>query len=260
MDANKTAITHEVTAATALWLDLHGFKPVETEVCVPRKDPEERCWIADIGSIITPTQTELVDLRLLKRYPGWRASAEKREAWQAEAKPLLYRTMTCLVEVKTARGDFRGDDKWMRKRTVDLAYLAMGPGVAAPHEWPEGWGVLELQANGMKCLRPPTPGQTTIEERYQMLMAIAIRRDHFTRYKRWREYDHEDRADRREGTTLHRWSKIIRVIEDLISGKHATVHEALMWSNIYGMHAASEERLIAALQKITDLRNGIKMN
>jgi hypothetical protein len=35
-DANKTALTHDVTAAAVCWLEERGFRPVETEVTCRR--------------------------------------------------------------------------------------------------------------------------------------------------------------------------------------------------------------------------------
>jgi hypothetical protein len=35
-DRNKTQLTKDVTAAAALWLQEHGFKPIETEVHVKK--------------------------------------------------------------------------------------------------------------------------------------------------------------------------------------------------------------------------------
>jgi hypothetical protein len=65
-DHNKTSMTKLVTAAAIRWLDEKGFKPVETEVAVAD------AWIADIAGSILPTNTELINLKLLKRRPNWR--------------------------------------------------------------------------------------------------------------------------------------------------------------------------------------------
>jgi hypothetical protein len=69
IDRNKTEITHNITRLAALWLDNHGFKPVETEVGV------DQGWIADIAGVGCLTQTEYIGLKLLKRPPRWHYDA-----------------------------------------------------------------------------------------------------------------------------------------------------------------------------------------
>jgi hypothetical protein len=92
-DQNKTEITKHITAATCFWLDERGCKPVETEVSVTWG------WIADIASVICPSNTELQELKLIRRAPKWSKRAE-REAWEVEVK-VISRMMTVVVEVKT---------------------------------------------------------------------------------------------------------------------------------------------------------------
>jgi hypothetical protein len=66
-DRNKTELTQNVTRIASLWLNRKGFKPVETEVCVEWR--HKKAWIADVAGVIAPTQTELIDLKLIRRPP-----------------------------------------------------------------------------------------------------------------------------------------------------------------------------------------------
>lgn len=208
-DRNKTEITHKVTDATYQWLDNHGFKPVETEVEMPYDPAHGKCWVANIAAVIVPTQTELINLKLVRRPPQWKYQSsnvgyrEKREAWEAEYAEVS-RRMTCLVEVKTSRGDFMGDRKWKLAPGTDLAWVAISQGVATVSECPEGWGVLVLSGDVMKQIRTPVPRRTTVEQHLSVIYDIAIRRDHRTRYaqqreqqKAWRVRMREDREERR---------------------------------------------------------------
>ena len=102
-DQNKTELTKQITAATCFWLDERGCKPVETEVSVA-------CgWIADIASVICPSNTELQELKqsaVLEVEQTSRAGSVEAEV------AAMACMMTVIVEVKTSRGDFLGDKKW----------------------------------------------------------------------------------------------------------------------------------------------------
>lgn len=219
-DRNKTPLTHDVTASTVAYLEARGFKPVETEVQV--------CdgWCADIAGVICPTQTELIDMKLLAPRPNWKAPTEKHEMWQT-AYGLLDRVMTCLVEVKTSRGDFNGDRKWKSSPPVDLAYIAVPKGIIRPEEWPGGWGVLEYSDGGLKRLRNPIPAVATIEQHRDVILSIAVRRDHHTRYARWRELQKEQRIRDGGEKTLQRITKISRMFLQIANGEHGSVENIL---------------------------------
>lgn len=235
-DRNKTGLTHDVTAAAARWLEERGFKPVETEVSV--------ClgWCADLAGVIVPTQTELIDLKLIPRRPSWKAPALDQQAWEQRYK-LFDRTYTCMVEVKTSRGDFRGDRKWSLPCPTDLAYLAVPKGMVKLEECPARWGVLEYSDGAMRRLRAPDPYVTTTEEQLGVVLSIAVRRDHHTRYERWREYQKQDRVERAAEKTVSRVSAIARVMEKIVRGEGESVDRVFEYHGIKNMPEYAMERI-----------------
>jgi hypothetical protein len=90
-DRNKSPITHEVTDAVAVWLDAHGFKPVETEV------PMVAGWVADLAAVICPTQTELIALQLIKRPP--------RSMRTKQCRKLIQSVITRVQDIRIERGE-----------------------------------------------------------------------------------------------------------------------------------------------------------
>lgn len=226
-DRNKTGLTHDVTAVAASWLDLHGFKPIETEV------PLCLGWCSDLAAVITPTQTELIDLKLLRRKPRWTWNRKRYEvddsdaaSWQAEYKA-LDRVMTCCVEVKTSRGDFRRDKKWTFALPTDMAYLAAPKGLTQPEEWPKGWGILEFESDVIHQLRPPTPGVTTTEQQLGIVLSIALRRDHNTRYERIRELQKSERIEDGEQRAITRTGDIARLVLSVAHAEYESVERTL---------------------------------
>lgn len=226
-DRNKSQLTHDVTNATAAWLDERGFKPVETEVGPLSYDENNTGWIADLAGVICPTQTELIDLKLLRSRPSWKALDEDQKTWRADYKS-LDRTMTCLVEVKTSRGDFIGDRKWSLTPPTDLAFLAVPSGMIEREEWPYGWGILAYwEGCGIRRLRPPTPRVTTPEQQFATVLSIAVRRDHHTRYARLREFQRAQRLRDGEDKTIRRAGDIARAFLQIARGEHNNVEEVL---------------------------------
>lgn len=235
MDRNKSQLTHDVTTASAHWLEAHGFKPVETEVSMPWQNPNDTGWVADLASVIVPSQTELIEMRLLPSRPRWPSYEhrddkekmaryrEKEAVWDAK-RAALYRRMTCLVEVKTSRSDFRGDRKWKAPWPTDLAYLSVPKGLIKPEEYPAGWGILE---DGARCVRAPEPRTATIEQHLSVVMAIAIRRDHHTRYERWREIARQDRIDEGERRREVRLQNLADAVFCVANGRYDSVEVAV---------------------------------
>lgn len=204
LDRNKTAMTHTATAVAAAWLDGIGCKPVETEVpCGPG-------WVADLASFWEPSFTEAKNAKLLRDLVPEEARMDAHESFAWMTRRLGGR-LTVVVEVKVSRADFLADagrkygtfgGKANRVPSLEqpahLCVLAC-PKDAMGDDHLRDWAWLELsrdcasvrKLHGMWNHRPMHPGQ--IED---LIAAIAIRRDHNTRYagvrrflKHWRAKD-----------------------------------------------------------------------
>lgn len=220
-DRNKTELTRRVTSAVVAYLDERGCKPLETEV------PICDGWIADVAAVLSPTITELVKLKLMKPRPRWNHPGY--EEWWLSAKA-AQQLMTVLVEVKTSRADFSGDKKWTLPIPVNLAYLAVPNSLAVPNdEMPAGWGLLVYsEATGLtRCSRSPVINGVTAEQQRDVILSVAVRRDHDTRYERIRNLRREIRARENEEVTRVRYSRAIRAMLSIVKGEHGTLEEAL---------------------------------
>lgn len=232
-DRNKTEDTHALTQSVAQWLDDHGAKPVETEVPVARK------WIADMAGAIHPTQTECIELKLLKRRPSVRmvrtnvgfGPSEEYQEWNKQVRALT-KPMTLLVEIKTTRADFRGDRKWTAKPVANLMWVATPAGLLKDGELPEGWGLLELGPRGLKQVAAPTVHQVTLKEQLDVILAVAVRRDHHTRYARLKSYQQADRLEAGAKKTLHRTQELVKALMDVAEAKHDSAETSFKTNGI----------------------------
>jgi hypothetical protein len=258
-DRNKSPITHEVTVAVASWLDVLGFKPVETEV------PIAAGWVADLAAVICPTQTELIALKLIQRPPSWNeihSLKSKRRTWDADTYRAwqstlvaLRRTMTCLVEVKTSRADYCGDRKWTLPLPTDLAFVAFPRGLVKPEEWPTGWGILEFHDGAIKRLRAPTPQVTADSQQRDIILSIAIRRDHHTRYSRFREAQKDTRLAAATETSLARVRDVVRTVLSVARGEHSNLEECLMFSRLRNHMRTMPEWVLEPLRELYGIAN-----
>lgn len=228
-DRNKTELTCKVTAAAYNWLDERGFKPVETEVSIADG------WVADLAGVVSPTLTELQDLKLIKRRPKWNQLGYKE--WWAQAKEFQRQTgvITAIVEVKTSLSDFRSDSKWGKPAPAQLAYLAIPQDLPVNmNEWPVGWGLL-LYSPVSGCVRiaaSPTLHEIALEQKFRIVHEIAVRRDHHTRYERHRALRKELAATRNEDISLTRMSKALRGMRSVVRGEHGSAEKALEYHGI----------------------------
>lgn len=225
-DRNKTEITRVVTAAAVRYLDERGCKPVETEV------PIDLGWVADIAGVLNPTMTELIELKLLKRKP--RYSHPDYQAWHELAKD-AQKLMTVLVEVKTSRADFRGDRKWVLPIPTNLAYVAIPKDLAVGmDEMPANWGVLEYweSTDCVRCLRVPGVGAVTTEQQLSVVLQVAIRRDHDTRYERIRKFRREILTSQNENVSRTRVNTAMRAMSSIVHGKYGSLEAALEYHGI----------------------------
>lgn len=232
-DRNKTLSTRQITAAVVLWLDNHGFKPIETEVFVTRG------WQADIAGLIDFTEGEAINLHLAPRKPNWKMSDEKyrltREAFETAYKALPSPT-TLLVEVKSSLSDLKGDRKWKELSPTELRYVAVPPELltAALPIVPLPWGILKVTKQGVGVVRWAGIDRIiSVEERLGVVYDIAIRRDHRTRHKALRESQKLARATHnQERLTPDRWNSIARTVLTICKGggeylPYACVEEVL---------------------------------
>jgi hypothetical protein len=226
-DRNKTDLTRKVTAGIVAWLHEHGFKPVESEVTVAPG------WCADLAGVITPTHTEAQALRLVPRKPRPPCGLGYEDAMKPwyELVNALPDVLTTIVEVKTARSDFARDDKWSRTPAASLSWLAVPVGLIAPEKYPPSWwGVVECEPeNGAvaKVRRWAPLSPVTVESRLSLVLAVAVRRDHATRYARHREFMRQATAARNESESRLRMGRAIDAVCEIVKGEGGSVEQVL---------------------------------
>lgn len=239
-DRNKTELTRALTAAVVRYLDERGFKPVETEVQV--------CdgWIADIAGVISPTQTELQELKLIPRAPSWRNGG--REKWNEVAKA-AQKLMTCLVEVKTSMSDFRNDRKWTwleKQFPVNLPYIAIPSTLPIERsQFPLSWGVLEYNEKNdtVRIVQIPEVWRMTVEQQLSVILEIAIRRDHHTRYERIRGFRREMVVAHNADISRTRMQDAIGAVYSIVRGRYESVENCLNYYRIKNLHEHDLELL-----------------
>lgn len=243
-ERGKTELTQNITRACVLWMDAKGFKPVETEVGISSG------WIADVASVIVPTQTECINLKLVRRPPrldwsrrddaSYQAHRSRYDAWRAdyEKTPGI---LTALIEVKSSVADFRGDKKWsLSGSPTNLKYVAMPRGMIPQEKWPTGWGVIlygcsqpELNGNvasHLQCVRPSPIYEVSIEQSRNVILQIAIRRDNVGRYERLRKLSQRIRIEDNERKSLDRITHAISFALKIAEGH--SVEESKLYSGI----------------------------
>jgi hypothetical protein len=209
-DRNKTDLTRKLTDAAAAYLSARGFKPIETEV------PIEQGWVADIAAPCDPTPTELIALGLLRRAPRW-SQPEAHKQWKIECDAKLG-IMTALVEVKTSRPDFCGDQKWKREQPTNLAYVAVPDEMIREDEYPVNWGVLVFDGEQCRLSRVPNIVSVTAERQRDVIHAVAIRRDHHTRHARMREFRRQACIQQSESVSRTRVFNAVQAVMDIVKG------------------------------------------
>lgn len=242
-DRNKTPLTREVSAASARWLAEHGFKPIETEVRV------QEGWVADLATIIIPTTTELINLKLVPRRPPYGDPVAYAQ-WETGVKPLKRRLST-VVEVKTTRADFQKDKthKWAGEPPSALAFLAVPADLIRPEEWPEGWGILEVRGDRVRMLRTAAVREADPGFDAGLFYEIALRRDHFTRHERDREFQRDQRIEQGEKKTMQRVDSLARAMTRILYNADESIEFALSSSGI-----RIQELRESTVEKIASLR------
>ena len=202
LDRNKTELTHKITALACAYLSILGCKPIETEVGMSDGT------IADVASFTYPTMSELKKSKLLKRLTGEEIYGDYKQASLIQYK--YGGILTVAVEVKTSVSDFKKD--LGRKYHFDksthipahLCYLAMPKMIIEKIDkinfW-RYWSLLTCSNDGERIIKVSPPWYVFPLHPYQvidLIAQVAIRREHRTSYKVFREWGKMYRAKRNE--------------------------------------------------------------
>jgi hypothetical protein len=247
VDRNKSALTQRITARAVLCLYEMGFKPVETEV------PLAPGWTADVAGVITPTKTEAVRLKLVKpkprdpTYTHSEAFMRRLGAWE-ETYAALPSPMTALLEVKAERRDFTRDRKWTRQPPTNLCFLAVPKGVVRDaDEYPAGWYVMEYGAGGgLRVVRHGGLFPVSQEQQLENVLAVAVRRDHATRYARKNEMRKLERIEEVERLSRVTPNKALAAVLAVVRGRGISVEMVLRSHQIKD----PDEYLVAELRTL----------
>jgi hypothetical protein len=235
IDLNKTALTHDVTTAALAWMYEKGFKPLQTEVRV--KDG----WVADIAGVIKPTQTEILDLKLIERAPKWTVETQELVyEWAERVRTMKQVPYTGLVEVKTSRSDFTRDQKWEMPQPVNLAYLAVPKGLILEDEWPAGWGILEFSEGSIRVRRPASIATTPPELQRDVIFEISIRLENTTDPSTVSKREElREQGDRMKAMRL---SQIIEGVASIVESNHNDFGLALALSSLPSSKLTAQEK------------------
>ncbi len=212
LDENKTPLTHRVTAVAAAYLDSIGCKPVETEVAIASG------WVADVASFWYPTRTEGKKLHLTEKAKS--ILAIDGSFYNGFHRVYGPGPLTVAVEVKITRADFARDAKWNRPAEAHICALAFPCGVIEPDEIPNGWYGLETSKDGTSlrkvhrhfgCVHPQHPGLVL-----DFVAAVAIRRDHRTRYRAMKDWQKAYRARDAEKKRQYSASRLLEGVANWI--------------------------------------------
>ncbi len=204
-DANKTPLTHRVTAVAVASLDSLGCKPVETEVNIAPG------WVADVASYWYPSRTEAKRLGMQRIKLTRRLIDDECDDMDMRFRLWGAGPFTVAVEVKTSKADYSTDRKWLMPFPANICILAFPRGVV--QEIPHGWHGLETNAAGDKALKwhktdaimhSQHPGAVI-----DFIAQVGIRRDHRTRYR-----------------VMNVWAKAYRV-QDAVRKKQLSVAKLL---------------------------------
>jgi len=200
LDANKSTLTHRITALVSAHLAIMGCKPIETEV------PIAKGWIADVASFTYPTNTELKQSKLLKVMPLGLDMDKKSWAQEEYFRYKYAFPLTVVVEIKISLADLKKD--WERKfqqHPAHLCYIAF-PNYMVQHvselfkDDPNGqhyysncfglsWGRIICSDDGERIIKimPPRIVPQNPGDMIDFIAQVAIRRDHRTRYRYTRD-------------------------------------------------------------------------
>jgi len=220
LDKNKTCQTHRATATASAYLDLRGFKPIETEV------PVFDGWIADLASYVYPSNTELNKLKLVgkkKSKYSYCIDQEQVKSFESRYGPGPF---TAIVEVKVTKSDCKKDMDFKfagRIFPAHLCYLAYPKGLI--EKPPHGWIGLVLNERCDRLLKVEMPFCTQIIHAQHLgdvanvIAQVGIRRHHRTRFaeqRDWVKAFNADETKRKRSYTIH---SALQILEKYIFGE-----------------------------------------
>lgn len=220
LDKNKTCMTHRATAVAATYLDLRGFKPIETEV------PVFDGWVADLASYVYPSPTELHKLKLVGKNETRYGTIIDSDAVKSIESLYGGGPFTAIVEVKVTKADCKKDLDFKfagRLFPAHLCYLAYPKGLL--EKPPKGWIGLVLNDRCDRLVKvelsshfwqmhPQHPG-TIID----VIAQIGIRRHHRTRNKELRDFVKAYNADETKRKRTYTMHSALKVIEEYLFGE-----------------------------------------
>ena len=220
LDKNKTCATHRATACAAAYLNLRGFKPIETEV------PVYAGWVADLASYVYPTNIELEKLKIVGKKQTRYGHIIDTEAVAKFENMCGQGPFTALVEVKVTKGAYKNDVDFKFGGYIypaHFCYLAYPKGVV--EKPPKGWIGLVLNE---RCDRITKVDKSNFiyggchaqhpGDIIDLIANVGIRRHHRTHGTALRAFVKSYNADetkRKRSWTIH---SALKVIEEYIFG------------------------------------------
>lgn len=224
-DQNKTKLTLDVTLAASNWLKDIGAKPIEAEVAINRR------WIADLAAMWSPTRTEAQKQKLIPAKLPWRSTGSRARSLEREAAYRAIPHDMCIVhEVKVTRADFRRDHKWNKASPADMRMLSIVPGIVKEEEWPLGWWVIVHDGTTgavSKVVKRAAITPVTVEQRFRVLMQLAVRRHNRTEYAFMKDLMRHQNDSDNDRINRTRYASMARLMSAIYTGKHESVENCV---------------------------------
>jgi len=240
MDNNQSVLHNQIKVQAHEWFKVHGFKPMELEVCAEPK------WIADIGGVIQPTNTEAIKLKLIeccsRRDGTW-------QEWRDRARLITDGIYTMLCEVKAFRSDFLKDKNTKFIKTpAHMNFLAYEKGILNKDELPAGWfGLERIGKNRFKYAVGKVTEDVNDKWALVFLVSLAMRMHNAYHYQYMRERIKEYNAENVDRQNHYKVSRVVSAIVNIISGdsmyEDMDVERALKYHDINQFRDYDIERL-----------------
>ena len=251
LDKNKTCATHRATAVAAAYLDLRGFKPIETEV------PVFDGWVADLASYVYPSNTELEKLKIVGKKQTRYGHIIDTDAAARFENMCGQGPFTALVEVKVTKGDYKNDIAFKfggRVFPAHFCYLAYPKGLV--EKPPKGWIGLVLNERCDRITKVDKsnwiyggchaqhPGSII-----DLIANVGIRRHHRTHGTAMRAFVKSYNADETKAKRSYTIHSSLKIIEEYLFGDgEKQLDEMLAYHNVRS--AMSEKWIKEIAEKI----------